>query len=87
MDGFDLFRYLPLAFVAFGLFYAANGVWALVAGRRFEQAADRVEGTVVDVRNRVVHRSSSGTGRPAASIVPAWPRRWPRSAAACRSWI
>jgi len=66
MDGFDLFRYLPLAFVAFGLFYAANGVRALLAGRRFERAAHRAEGTVVDVRSRVVRRSSS-SGRGSRS--------------------
>lgn len=70
MEGFELFRYLPLAFVAFGVFFAANGVRALMTGRRFDRAAHRAEGTVVDVRSRVVRGSSSSGSRSRTVYMP-----------------
>ncbi|MDF2709141.1 MAG: hypothetical protein K0R62_4793 [Nonomuraea muscovyensis] len=48
----DLFQYLPLLFVAFGLVIILVSIRGIINGRRFVRQAQRVQGVVSDVRTR-----------------------------------
>ncbi|MEV1250014.1 DUF3592 domain-containing protein [Nonomuraea sp. NPDC050022] len=52
----DLFQYLPLLFVAFGLVLILVSIRGIINGRRFVQQAQRVQGVVSDVRTRFTGR-------------------------------
>lgn len=63
----DVFQYLPLIFVAFGLLFAFKGVKTIISTRRFEQRASRAGGEVTSVRERWVS-SGSGSNRSSRTV-------------------
>ncbi|MEV1167036.1 DUF3592 domain-containing protein [Nonomuraea sp. NPDC049784] len=48
----DLFQYLPLSFVAFGLVIMLLSIRGIINGKRFVRHAHQVQGVVTDVRTR-----------------------------------
>ncbi|MEQ4724748.1 DUF3592 domain-containing protein [Nonomuraea sp. B19D2] len=52
----DLFQYLPLLFVAFGLVIILVSIRGIINGKRFVRQAHRVQGVVSDVRTRFTGR-------------------------------